>query len=143
MSGIAFFIMLAGFAVLLIWYVLNVEEGQDGTAGWFRLREEAKDPDAPSLKRRVERPAASAHLMSVRQKAKAAHDGPSTLSERTEELRVRDPENIRREKRRALHQAEKSSVLEKAKSARVEKSNDTSKPRYQQTQADKPYQRRS
>lgn len=37
MNSLAFLIMLAGFAAVAGWYILNVERGQDGTDGFLAI----------------------------------------------------------------------------------------------------------
>ncbi len=45
MGGVSFLIMLAGFAGLLYWYVLNLEKGTNGTSGFLGLKEDESDPE--------------------------------------------------------------------------------------------------
>ncbi len=47
MGGLAFLIMLGGFAVLLYWYITNLERGNDGTLGLLGLK--CEDTPAAAL----------------------------------------------------------------------------------------------
>ena len=47
MGGITFLIMLAGFALVIIWYVSNLIKGENGATGIFALRDETAGEDDP------------------------------------------------------------------------------------------------
>ena len=48
MGGVTFLIMLAGFALVIVWYVSNLIKGENGTAGIFALKDEAAEESPPA-----------------------------------------------------------------------------------------------